>query len=567
MDKKDLGTIYCPAPPLDDPASNFNGFHPGTTILPMGHVHSEGALPMPCDIVLDRDAGVTLRDGVTIYADIFRPVGDEKVPAILNSSVFGKNGSYVTLDWIGKMSGNPDRFGIPKGKLSEYQTWEGCDPAFWVSNGYAVVNMDLRGVGMSEGDAHYFGNQDAKDNYDVIEWLAQQDWCNGRVTMAGNSWLGITQWYVAAKHPPHLTCIAPWEGHGNMYVDEYMRGGIPNWAAVRKKMCFGNNRTEDLPAEMAAYPEMNAFWEEKAAPFEEIICPAYIVASWTSNLHCRGTFEAWQKIQSKEKWLRVHNVQEWPDFYDEFRSQDLLRFFDYYLKDKNNGWENTPKVRISVLDPGGADCIDRIESEFPLARQQYKTLWLTPDMTLAEEPAAAESSLRYSGDNERDVLRFSIGFDKETEITGYMKLKVWMQADGGDDIDLFASVSKTDDKGNYLNHDARLRLYSGPDQRLRVSFRALDTEKSTPEQPVHTFKNPQKLSPGEIVPVELDIWPTSMRFRPGERMEVAISGMPYQMHLSDVPGETLGTINKGDHILRLGGKYDSHLYIPFIPEK
>ena len=61
---KDYGTIYCPAPPLSDPESNFKGFNPGTTLLPRGYVHEEGALPLPCEIIMERDVAVTLRDGV-----------------------------------------------------------------------------------------------------------------------------------------------------------------------------------------------------------------------------------------------------------------------------------------------------------------------------------------------------------------------------------------------------------------------------------------------------------------------------------------------------------------------
>ena len=558
-------TIFCPAPPLTDPDSNFNGFHPGTSILPMGYRKDPKALPLPCDIIYMRDVGVVLRDGVRVYCDIFRPNTEEKVPVIFCSSVFGKNGSYVTLDWIADKSGSPDRYGIPKGTLSELQMWEAPDPAFWCNHGYAVAFLDIRGIGMSEGDAHYFGNQDAEDNYDVIEFLGTQDWSNGCVSMAGNSWLGITQWYAAAKRPPHLTCIAPWEGHGNMYVDEYMRGGIPNWAAVREKMGYGNQRTEDLPAEMAAYPLMNEFWEEKIAPFEDIVCPAYVVASWTSNIHCRGTFEAWQKISSKEKWLRVHNIQEWPDLYDERSEQDLLRFFDHYMKGKNNGWENTPQVRLSVLDPGGRDIIDRIEPAFPIERAEYRKLYLSPDGTLQNENAAAPATVRYCADDGVGVARFTIQFTEETEIIGYIKLRAWLSADGADDMDVFCSVSKKDAEGNYLYHDARLRVYNGPDQRLRVSLRALDPEKSTPEQPVQTFRREQKLAPGEIVPVEIGLWPTSLRFHAGEQMEVALSGMPYEMHLSDVPGKILPTINHGDHIIHMGGEYDTYLYVPFIP--
>jgi hypothetical protein len=288
------------------------------------------------------------------------------------------------------------------------------------------------------------------------------------------------------------------------------------------------------------------------------------VASWTSNIHCRGTFEAWQKISSKEKWLRVHNIQEWPDQYEERSEQDLLRFFDYYMKGKNNGWENTPKVRMSVLDPGGQDIIDRIEPDFPLARAQYEKRYLTADGKLVTEQPTEAATVRYCADDGKGVARFSMRFEKETEIIGYIKLKAWLEADSADDMDVFVSVSKMNEAGDYVYHDARLRVYNGPDQRLRISLRELDPAKSTEEQPVQTFKHPQKLAPGEIVPVEIGLWPTSLRFHPGEQMEVAISGMPYEMHLSDVPGKVLPTLNKGDHIIHTGGQYDTYLYIPFV---
>lgn len=567
MAKKDIGTIYCPAPPLSDPASNFKGFSPGKTVLPTGYRHEPGALPLQCDIICERDVAVTMRDGVRLYLDIFRPTGGEKVPALLNSSVFGKNGSYFTLDVLAGMTGNKTRFGLPKEALSELQTWEGADPAFWCKRGYAVVNLDIRGIGMSEGDAHYFGDQESDDNYDVIEWLAVQDWCNGRVSMCGNSWLGITQWYVAAKNPPHLTCIAPWEGHGNMYVDEYMRGGIPNFPGVRAKMGYGNQLTENLPAEMAAYPLMNDFWEDKAADFSKITAPAYVVASWTSNIHCRGTFDAWQHISSDEKWLRVHNTQEWPDFYSEYYSQDLLRFFDHYLKDINNGWENTPKVRMSVLKPGGRDTIDRCENEFPLARQEFKKLYLKGDISLDDIPGSEDDKVDYCADDHEGVLRFTMQFEETTEISGFMNLKLWVEADGSDDMDIFVSVNSLNVDGEYIYHDARMRLYSGPDNRQRVSLRELDEARSTPDQPVHTFKNPQKLSSGEIVPVEIGLWPTSLLFHPGEQLEVAISGFGYMIQQSEFSDLDFETLNRGRHIIHCGGQYDSHLLVPFIPKK
>lgn len=75
-----------------------------------------------------------------------------------------------------------------------------------------MVNPDKRGAYMSEGNLLYWGHEDALDGCDVIEWIASQKWCNGKVGMSGNSWLTVSQWFIAAEQPKHLAAIAPWEG-------------------------------------------------------------------------------------------------------------------------------------------------------------------------------------------------------------------------------------------------------------------------------------------------------------------------------------------------------------------
>ena len=89
---------------------------------------------------------------------------------------------------------------------------------------------------------------------------------------------------------------------------------------------------------------VDAYWEDKAADLEKIDVPAYVVSSWANPIHVNGTFEGFRRISSQAKWLRVHNSQEWPDYYDPANSEDLRRFYDRYLKDIQNGWEQTPRV-------------------------------------------------------------------------------------------------------------------------------------------------------------------------------------------------------------------------------
>lgn len=570
--------VFSKAPSPQDPGARYKGFAPGTTTYKAGTIVREGCKPLDCDIIYDRDVAIKMRDGITIYVDIYRPNTTEKLPALLNSSMFGKNGSYLTLDDF------PNRADVPLSWVSGLDGWESTDPGFWCPNQYAVVYMDIRGVRSSEGDIPYFGSQDASDNYDTIEALAQMDWCSGKVAMAGNSWLGITQWYAAAMNPPHLVAIAPWEGHGNMYDDEYMRGGIPNIPSARPNVSYGNNNCEDLRAMMEKFPFMNEYWDDKYAKFEKVTVPAYVTASYTSTLHTHGTFEGYRRISSQEKWLRVHNTQEWIDQYNINYELDLLKFMDCYLKGKENGWKDTPKVRISVLDPGHKDIIDRPETSFPLERQVLHSLYLNADSgTLTAQKPTAETTVTFATDDYKPVMEFdglenhgmmddvtagraafTIQFNKQTEIVGYPKVKLWVSADKSKDLDLFVRIAKKDADGNYLFHNAILYKFTGPNGILRTSLRALDPEKSTPSEPFHPYTEESyaPLSPGEIVPVEIGIWPIGELFHAGEQLELSVAGFDF---MGQAPHHGIPLCyNEGNCTIYTGGAYDSHLYLPII---
>lgn len=87
--------------------------------------------------------------------------------------------------------------------------------------------MDSRGAGDSEGDLRMWSASEGRDGHDAVEEIAKLSWCSGKVAMAGNSWLAVTQWFVAAERPPHLACIAPFEGHSDYLRETLCRGGIP----------------------------------------------------------------------------------------------------------------------------------------------------------------------------------------------------------------------------------------------------------------------------------------------------------------------------------------------------
>jgi putative CocE/NonD family hydrolase len=96
-----------------------------------------------------------------------------------------------------------------------------------------VINIDARGAGDSEGDIRWWGSSEGRDGHDAIEELARLPWSNGKIGMAGNSWLAMSQYFVAAEQPRHLAAIAPLEGASDPYREDSFRGGIPGAVFAR----------------------------------------------------------------------------------------------------------------------------------------------------------------------------------------------------------------------------------------------------------------------------------------------------------------------------------------------
>ncbi|MFG2674737.1 CocE/NonD family hydrolase [Streptomyces sp. NPDC048445] len=509
-------------------------------------------------IVCDQDQAVVLRDGTTIYTDIYRPDTDTPVPVIVSWSYFGKRPGDGLTEW--------NVHGVPPGTISRMAKFESVDPAYWCHMGYAVANADPRGVGHSEGDISFHGSQDARDGHDFVEWLAEQSWCSGRVGMAGNSGVAVTQWAIAAQQPPHLACIAPWEGTSDIFEEAIYEGGVPAPAvhSALAGLLTGPGRVEDMGEMARRHPFLNNYWRDKVADLSKISVPCYITASW-SHFHLHGAFEGFRRVASENKWIRAHRDFEWPDMYSPDNIEDLRRFFDRYLKDIHNGWELTPRVRLEVMD--ALDCdyqVNRPEEEFPLARTQYEKLYLdASDGSLSTEPAPDEAHVVY--DAAKGVATFDMAFPEQTEITGYLTLHLGVEARGNDDLDLFVNIQKLSTDGQWLPTSVLGQPHPGAWGKLRVSRRALDPARSTPWHPVLAHSGEEKLKPGQIVPVDIPIWPTSRIWHAGQRIRVQVAGH----YIREGWFEPLSweTCNTGEHVLHTGGRHQSYLQIPVIPPK
>ncbi|GAA1964188.1 CocE/NonD family hydrolase [Microbacterium deminutum] len=571
--------IYIPSTPLPAPRTGLlTAFDPGTRALEAGFQIAPQFKPLPVDVVFEKDVAVTLRDGVTIYVDVFRPAGADKVPVIVAYSPYGK-GQGTSVSVMGVFG----LVGLDNSIVSGLEKFEGPDPAYWCAQGYAICNPDIRGIVDSDGDSVLWDRQDGRDCYDIIEWLAEQDWCNGHVGMSGTSYLAASQWFTAAERPPHLAAINPWEGVSDVYRDLVMRGGMPDTGfagLLQGGSFFGKSQKEDILAEAAQYPLMTELWENKIPAFGQISVPAYVVASYSNTLHTAGTFRGWRRIASDQKWLRIHNTQEWPDYYDEDNVEDLRRFFDRYLKGEDNGWEQTPRVRYAVHDLQGGDKVNVAADQFPPAGVTSTKFYLDGRRrVLTTDQPVEDVAAMYTVAANPNAVSFLVRFDEETQLVGYPKAHLWVEARDSDDMDLFLLIQKLDAHGTPLaqftvpnqtamvhdvtDHGATILKYKGSDGRLRASLRHLDDALATDEIPAHTFDRVEKLSPGEIVELDIELLPIGLAFHPGEQLRFVVSSRNLLGTMMPGIQEYVGA-NKGQHVIHTGGQHASYLQLPLL---
>lgn len=516
-------------------------------------------------ILIERDVPVTLRDGATMYIDVFRPQGATGVPPIIGWGPYGKHiPNDITRYRPGAMN---------QEDMSPLAAFEAPDPAFWVPNGYAVINVNPRGTWYSEGKASFLSRQEAEDYYDVIEWAGTQPWSNGKVGLSGVSYLACSQWRVAELNPPHLAAINPWEGWSDTYREVVYHGGVPDtsfWSYIAERWGAGKGEIEDLLAETAEHPFFDEFWANKAASFVETKVPAFIVASWTDQgLHTRGTLEGFKNISSQQKWLEVHGRKKWAYYYEPKSTARLKVFFDHFLKGLDNELKDWPPVLLELREKHLAGThID--ETEWPPARTDYRRFYLdAAEGALTENPPATSATLSYDSADASETpehAEFSYTFTDRTDVVGHMALHVFVETVSDDDMDLFVGIQKRNKAGEIEHFPYCAQFDDGPVALgwLRASHRELDTEKSTPSQPVLAHRRALPVRPGEVIEVDIEIWPSGTRFEAGESLVLIIQGSEICKSTAKAHYRHDSAVNRGRHIVHAGGDYESYLIVPFL---
>ena len=518
-------------------------------------------------LLIERDVPVTMRDGVRLYVDVFRPANQEgPLPVILSYSPYGKHGRKSVQMFGHDTESNP---AMDVGPLSHYTVWEGPDPLFWCEQGYVVVNADTRGSWGSEGTLTFYSPEEARDGYDVVEWCGAQTWSNGRVGMSGVSYLASSQWGVGSTKPPSLKAINPWEGASDPYRDRAMHGGMletrfrPWWI---ESAGYSRTRVEDVYEMAVNHPLYDEYWESRAARLAEIDVPLYAVVGWGDHgIHTRGTIEGFKQAASEDKWLEVHGQFKWPYFYRPESLERQAAFFAAYLKDGTEPFTR-PRVTIEVRDQHRTGEV-RGESDWPLPATEYQCAYLDANRGNLSFDAATATGI-VAVEVELGSAVFEMTFDRDTELTGNTALKLFVHTDDADDIDLFVGLEKLDRAGEKVGFAFQSIYSDGPVALgwLRASHRELDPERTTTAQPWHTHRRELPVPRGEVVEVEVEILPSSTLFRAGETLRLVVQGR----ELYPYPGDPVvivhdQTRNVGSFHLHTGGDTPSHLVLPVIP--
>lgn len=534
------------------------------------------------------DVMVLMRDGIRLATNIYRPDTGGKFPVLLARSPYGNGGP-----------GNNDAH-------------------FFASRGYVVILQDTRGRGKSEGI--FNANQlEARDGYDMQQWIGEQVWCNGKIGTFGGSYVGFTQWMPAQLQSPYLVTMVPTvtfsDLHGAVYqngafrLDLFTPWGIEMTRPYHLKYSDLASKMDSvlmtLPLieqdramgwrvsflrDWLLHPEPDLFWERTSIrDYKAIRASVYNIGGWYDIL-LGGTIDNYLKmtapeidpeISSRQKLLIgpwIHNMGKRPigelDFGEEsvFKSTELrLRWFDSQLKGIENGIMEEPPVRIFVMGINHW----RYENEWPLARAVYSNYYfhsrgkantISGDGLLSIKPPKKESQDRYLYDpaDPAPTIGTMGPFDmrsveerKDVLVYTSTPLDKDLEVTGPVKAIIYASSSA-------VNTDFTARLVDvHPDgMAIRICEGILRASHRDPDA------TPSNILPGEIYEYHIDLWATSNVFLKGHRMRVEISSSNFPRFDRNLnTGNHFATDTSkttAEQVIYHSPGYPSHIVLPVI---
>ncbi|MGC1679669.1 MAG: CocE/NonD family hydrolase [Candidatus Binataceae bacterium] len=512
-------------------------------------------------VKVDRNLLIPLRDGATLAADLYRPDADGPFPALLSFYPYHKD------DLIGAANEFPRRY--------------------FAACGYAVLLIDFRGLGSSDGIVHEAMDRgEGRDGAEAVEWIASQSWCDGNVGMFGMSYGGISSLKVAFEQPPHLKAIAPIMGTNDIYLDYIYSGGclscLPAFGAWGSFMLAMNlmpptlvdpagrwyrvwqQRLEHALPYIFPWQDHSShdeYWQPRAVDCSQIKIPAFVIGGWR-DIFPEAMTRVYEQLGSANKKLLMgpwmHTLPDLSPHEPVDYLPEMSRFFDRWLKNQDNGIDREPPVTYFVQ---GSANRWRSERKWPIPRTTFSNYYLGPKQSLGTDPAGDETSERYQArpsvgthaglwdptalgiglpldqnhDDLASVAFTSAALQSDLEISGSLEALIKIAVESGDDVNLVVKLCDVAPDGSSS------LISTGW---LKAAYR-------------NSLEIPEPVPTGQIIDMRVAMVATSYMVARRHRLRVSIS-------CSDFPRIFPTRTNP---VIRVyaGGRRGSHVRIPVAP--
>lgn len=572
-------------------------------LLPAGSI-AAGSSPVPSRLppttyptTYSEQQWIRMDDGVKLGATITFPSRNGKsrargrFPVILSMTPYGRDGGCA------------------------------CAPATdFALRGFAVAVVDVRGTGGSQGnlDGNYFSPREARDGYDLVQYLGTRSWSNGKVGMSGGSYVGIDQLKTAETDPPHLAAIAPGEALADIYNDAYAPGGIVSLSFDAQYigvqggpgLLTPNTSPEMLPGTLTAKEQQatgkpivlaylknpfdDAFYRVRSpiTHVGKIHVPVFIEDGWRDAFQA-GDIRMFQALEHRRGVATYLNLgpcthkgcgppfapTDNPPNLDNVEAQEM-RFDQRYLMGMR-----VPKLpRVRLYDQQAGHYIDT--TAWPPPHTVFRREYLSQGSITPGRPAKP-SAQHYFTD---PAAGFSMTFDQQGTVaatpyvptdqrletgqgltwrTGAFKRPLTLA--GPIALHLVASSSATNTdwfaKISDVASDGSESIVA--EGQLRASLRAL-APGSTAQEPLEKLTTPHPLKPGRFYSFEIAIAPTAYTFARGHRLQIRITSdnmpnaLPGTLFLNpkDPTAPPFTPLPPATNTVRLGGRNGTSLLLP-----
>ena len=504
------------------------------------------------EIARDDDVTVSMRDGVALLADVYRPAQPGRYPVLIAASPFPRQ---------------IQNLGAPAGFIEAGQS------DFFVPRGYVHVIANVRGTSGSGGTFGFFDGQERRDMHDLVEWAAAQPWSDGNVGMVGISYFAMTQLEAAVERPPHLKAIFPVAVTADLYEaalhhglgsssfvvpflsmvgmtsgqsNKLWRGKLVAAArhilrtpALHEKFQDANGEAamtglklllklhhaphpwDDLWRAVAVeHPVRDPWWDDRNLQplLHKVNIPVYLGCDWDNvPLHLPSTFAVCRALTSsphvRMAMLATHGLA-WPW---ESLHVEALAWFDHWLKGRDTGILEGPPVRYRLPGTEGWFATERWPP--PAVHLQ---LALRADGALDEREGDAGS---------RAYMTLGAGLARAQASTADPPSHlVWTSAPLEQDLDMLGHVELRLDASSTATDTAWIVVLQDVDEAgyasdvtagyLRASLREIDEAASRPGAPEVPCRRPELVPPGEVVHYRVPLVANARRFPAGHRIQL-----------------------------------------------